>query len=80
MKGVPLNIVQALLGHSTIIMTMRYAHVAPSTMRAAIELLSPARFTTADFGQPAVNLWAAYQQRRMETSESLLRKSGLISS
>jgi integrase len=75
MKGVPLNIVQALLGHSTIVMTMRYAHVAPSTMRAAIELLNPARFMTADFGQPAVNQWAADQQRRIEISESGLPKS-----
>jgi integrase len=75
MKGVPLNIVQALLGHSTIIMTMRYAHVAPSTMRAAIELLNPARFMTADFGQPAVNQWTTDQQRRMEASKSPLPKA-----
>ncbi len=27
--GVPLNVVQAWLGHSTITMTMRYAHLAP---------------------------------------------------
>jgi integrase len=75
MKGVPLNIVQALLGHSTIMMTMRYAHVAPSTMRSAIEMLNPARFMTADFGQPAVNQWTADQQRRMETSEGPFRKA-----
>jgi integrase len=75
MRGVPLNTVQALLGHSTIVMTMRYAHVAPSTMRAAIELLNPRRFMTAEFGQPAVNQWAADQQRRMEVSKSLLPKS-----
>ena len=75
MKGVPLNTVQALLGHSTIVMTMRYAHVAPSTMRAAIELLSPRRFMTAEFGQPAVNQWAADQQRRIEVSKSQIPKS-----
>jgi integrase len=63
MKGVPLNAVQALLGHSTIVMTMRYSHVAPSTMRAAIELLNPRRFVTGGFGQPTVNHWAAEQQR-----------------
>jgi len=74
MKGVPLNTVQALLGHSTIVMTMRYAHVAPSTMRAAIEMLNPQRFMTAEFGQPAVNQWAADQQRRMEESKGLLPK------
>ena len=40
MKGVPLPAVQALLGHSTITMTMRYTHVAPSALRSAIDLLS----------------------------------------
>jgi integrase len=34
MKGVPLNTVQVLLGHSSITTTMRYAHVAPSMLRA----------------------------------------------
>jgi integrase len=28
-SGVPLNVVQAWLGHSTIAMTMKYAHLAP---------------------------------------------------
>jgi hypothetical protein len=28
-NDVPLNLVQARLGHSTITMTMRYAHLAP---------------------------------------------------
>src|SRR5262249_19823275 len=35
MRGVPLHIVQTLLGHSNIAMTMRYAHVAPSALRPA---------------------------------------------
>jgi len=39
MKRVPLHEVQALLGHSTVSMTMRYAHVAPSALRSAIDLL-----------------------------------------
>jgi site-specific recombinase XerD len=73
MKGVPLNTVQALLGHSTITMTMRYAHVAPSTMRAAIELLSPRRLMTADCGHPVVNQWAE-EQMRLEESKKLLPK------
>lgn len=38
-RGVPLRIVQELLGHTTIHMTCRYAHVAPSTMHAAIAVL-----------------------------------------
>src|SRR5262249_41643740 len=40
-KGVPLHVVQELLGHSTITMTMRYAHVAPSALRTAIDALNP---------------------------------------
>lgn len=36
MHGVPLPSVQALMGHSTIHMTMRYAHVAPDHLRAAV--------------------------------------------
>lgn len=75
MKGVPLNAVQALLGHSTIVMTMRYSHVAPSTMRAAIELLNPRRFVTGGFGQPAVNQWAADQQAADEVYKGLLPKA-----
>ncbi|MBN2561754.1 MAG: site-specific integrase [Phycisphaerae bacterium] len=37
--GVPLPVVQALLGHSTIEMTMRYSHLAPSALRSAIQVL-----------------------------------------
>jgi integrase len=63
MKGAPLHVVQALLGHSTITMTMRYAHVAPSTLRTAIGLLNPKTAISADFGQPVGNEWLAMQQR-----------------
>jgi integrase len=73
MRGVPLNTVQALLGHSTIVMTMRYAHVAPSTMRAAIELLNPGRFATGYSGQPAVNKWGNGREG-WESSEHLPAK------
>jgi len=55
MNGVPLNAVQALLGHSSITTTMRYAHLAPSTLRAAIETLNPKAGLAADLWQPAVN-------------------------
>jgi integrase len=40
-KGVALNAVQKLLGHATITTTMRYAHVPPSALREAVELLAP---------------------------------------
>ena len=37
--GVPLTEVRDLLGHSTIRMTERYAHLAPERVRAAVEVL-----------------------------------------
>ncbi len=39
MKGAPLKAVQELLGHATIEMTMRYAHLSPSVRRDAVKLL-----------------------------------------
>jgi hypothetical protein len=39
MRGVSLKAVQELLGHATIDMTMRYAHLAPSVQRDAVRLL-----------------------------------------
>jgi len=39
MDGVPLRVIQELLGHATIEMTMRYAHLAPSARRDAIATL-----------------------------------------
>lgn len=39
MRGVPLKAVQELLGHSTIQMTMRYAHLGPEVTRDAVNLL-----------------------------------------
>jgi len=39
MKGVPIRVVQELLGHSTVQMTERYSHLAPSATREAVEVL-----------------------------------------
>lgn len=39
MRGAPLKVVQELLGHATITMTMRYAHLAPEVARDAVKLL-----------------------------------------
>ncbi|MEQ1899916.1 MAG: site-specific integrase [Devosia sp.] len=52
MSGAPLGALQALLGHSSVTTTMRYAHLAPSTLRAAIDLLSS---DTRRYGQPVGN-------------------------
>ncbi|HVH76563.1 MAG TPA: tyrosine-type recombinase/integrase [Stellaceae bacterium] len=62
MKGVPMTAVQMLMGHSTITTTMRYAHLAPSTLRSAIELLNPRTALTADLGQPVGNAWLEIQR------------------
>ena len=39
MRGATLKVIQELLGHSTITMTMRYAHLAPEVARDAVRLL-----------------------------------------
>lgn len=39
MRGVPLKAVQELLGHATIEMTMRYAHLSPNVRRDAVQVL-----------------------------------------
>ncbi len=39
MRGAPLKAIQELLGHSTIQMTMRYAHLSPEVAREAVRLL-----------------------------------------
>lgn len=39
MKGVPLKAIQELLGHATIEMTMRYAHLSPETKQEAVKVL-----------------------------------------
>jgi integrase len=39
MRGAPPKAIQELAGHSTLTMTLRYVHLAPSQLREAIELL-----------------------------------------
>src|SRR6195256_4451603 len=39
-RGVPLNTVRDLLGHSSIAMTLRYAHLAPDQRREAVATLN----------------------------------------
>ena len=39
MRGVPLKVIQELMGHVTIEMTERYAHLSPDTLREAVGVL-----------------------------------------
>lgn len=41
-EGISIYVVQALLGHSTVLMTQRYAHLAPSAIAGAVEVLQAA--------------------------------------
>jgi integrase len=52
MAGVDLRTVQQFLGHSSILMTMRYAHLSPEHGKAAIEKLVSAEATTAPAKRP----------------------------
>jgi integrase len=71
MSGTPLNVIQTLLGHSSIATTMRYAHVEPSALRTAIDMLNPKTALGASFGQPAGNQWVEQQlaETRQRTTE-----------
>lgn len=65
MRGVPLQIVQQLLGHSTVKTTERYAHVAPSMLRTAIDMLNPKTQLNQTFGQPVGNQWNELQVKEI---------------
>ena len=62
MAGVDLRTVQQLMGHKTINMTVRYAHLAPEHQLAAVQRLCPdsqgappdATDTRTDTGGPKV--------------------------
>ena len=49
MRGVPIRTVQELLGHSTIEMTTRYAHLSPDARRNAVKVL--------DIKEPVTLTW-----------------------
>jgi site-specific recombinase XerD len=37
MQGVPLRVIQAILGHSTVTVTETYSHLMPETMQVAVQ-------------------------------------------
>ena len=43
MRGVPLKVIQELLGHASIVTTMIYAHLTPHVARDAVRVLDRAR-------------------------------------
>ena len=51
MRGAPLKAIQELLGHANIQTTMRYAHLAPSSLREAVSLLDTKKEELQNFGQ-----------------------------
>ena len=55
MAGESMKAVQELLGHESIQTTMRYAHLAPSSLRNAIRSLEPENKILLNFGQPVGN-------------------------
>ena len=48
MRGAPIKAVQELLGHASIEMTMRYAHLSPDARRDAVGLLDLASGAGSD--------------------------------
>ena len=52
MAGVDLRTVAELLGHKTLAMVMRYAHLAPGHLRQAVERLIPERTDTRTSTEP----------------------------
>lgn len=55
MLGVPLKVIQELLGHSTMTITLRYAHLTPVARREAVHLLDGAQGERGSYGHPTAN-------------------------
>ena len=71
MRGVTLKAVQELLGHATIEMTMRYAHLSPDVKRDAVKLLD-----SAPVGKSSPVVEQAWS-REVEEIETPRRTEGL---
>jgi len=69
MRGVTVKELQELLGHSSLVMTMRYAHLAPEHLRTAVSRLEGLTNT-----EPAKDSAQASAQEPVPTV-GVLRKS-----
>ena len=47
MRGVPLKVIQELMGHASIEMTLKYAHLSPETKQNAVQVLDEPQPRTA---------------------------------
>jgi site-specific recombinase XerD len=56
MRGATIKAVQELLGHATIEMTMRYAHLSPDVRKDAVRLLDRPHVNEASTEQVAVGI------------------------
>jgi site-specific recombinase XerD len=53
MRGTPLRTVQQLLGHASITMTMRYAHLSPDHLAGAVDVIEEIALLGDAKGTPA---------------------------
>lgn len=65
LKGISLHTIQGLLGHSTIAMTERYAHLTAGSMHDAIRVLEPVIDT---FGHSLGTEVISWKQNRVESA------------
>lgn len=61
MRGVPMRSLQQLMGHSTILMTERYAHLGMTSLHDAVQVLEPVR---ENIGHPVGNAKISEGQNR----------------
>ena len=70
MRGVSLKELQELLGHTTLAMTMRYAHLAPERLRTAVSRLEG--LTSSEPTSPSAQ---ASAQEPVESMEALQKSA-----
>jgi integrase len=75
MKGVPLTAVKELMGHSDIKTTMKYAHLAPSTLRIAIDMLNSKTKVKSKLGHYLGTEWVDVQQAEIVQKSSLPKEA-----